>query len=401
MLACLSGLEQTVQNVLKCNPSLVHQIGARGRTALTLVCSVTRIVDFNSTERLSALNLLLEHGSNVNTRDAKGMTPFLSALENQRIRVERDEPEDEELAMFVHEFLEPKCCSDYRKNVLERLLVVEPMVIDQRDVRGRTSLMIAAQGTDLSAVQLLLSHKRDAAEYINAQDDEGMTAFLHACHVGTPEIVKALLVQPCLDVEHRCHRGLSAMDWLFHTAYDKMRLGVLWVLTRSRPEHGQWEASAVCKVSLRALDVSSREGSPLNGSDFAFLWNLTFRSFSWNLQDSDTIVLLAYAARQRCRVYVVLILQSLGLLPKRLDWQMYGRIGTGICDHQSDEDWDEDDHYDLHCSFDLILKTFFMGEVRGVRPRSVQMVHGPLAMDWTIGVGGRDWEEFWNCAFSC
>ncbi|KAJ3519605.1 hypothetical protein NMY22_g13123 [Coprinellus aureogranulatus] len=295
MMACVSGLERTVRHMLassKGNPMLVLQRNYAGQTALMLLSTYERGLRHDPdrvSARLVIFRLLLAHGSDAYARDRNGMQPFLLAV---------DPEGGEGRPIFV---LSPEHLrTGYRECVLEELYAIDATFIDQLDLFGRTSLMIAARGTDLLAVQWLLSRKEYAVEYINARDRAGMNAFLHSCYEGTPEIVKALLAVPRLNIYERCHRGLSALDWLFRKPYDTTRLEVLAILTES----GMWGMSAIREAFLRSLEISCYEDSRGPGHGFVRLLSLiiTFEVFSLDLDDTDTILLLAHASRRACRV---------------------------------------------------------------------------------------------------
>jgi hypothetical protein len=195
----------------------------------------------------------------------------------------------------------------------------------------------------------VLAQKSHDAEFVNARDNGGMSAFLHACHIGAPAMVEALLGLPCVDMYQRCGRARSALDWLFQKYYaEKEGVRVFQVLKRL----GEWGEQDIQNMFLRAL------ASPTTrAKEFTDLWTLTSDAITWDLECTSTVLLFASASLKYCRIYPALVLLSLGLLPQSsFD---FGRDGMGVCvDYpQQPEFW----HSQTHENFRSALGALFPG----------------------------------------
>ena len=73
----------------------------------------------------------------------------------------------------------------------------------------RTPLMVAAATGDLERV-IFLIHSGTAD--LDAVDDTGKTALMHACTSGAAEVISALTAAGA-DVTARDHRGWTAIEW--------------------------------------------------------------------------------------------------------------------------------------------------------------------------------------------
>jgi len=125
---------EAVETLLRNGADLEAQVGRTGNTPLNVIvrrdCCVN-MVDY-----------LIERGASVNTYNQLGVTPLLSAIHYQNLRI-------------------------------AKLLVGKGADVNVQDFRGRSPLMIAAQSSSLSAVNYLM---HEAKADLTLEDDSGNSA---------------------------------------------------------------------------------------------------------------------------------------------------------------------------------------------------------------------------------
>ena len=288
MVACESGSTGVVQELLASGgddgPSYVHQVDSKGRTALVRCCAGIA-VDQAGRHGRDIINLLLRHGSDPRVHDhVEGRTPLMWAVSIGDLSTSK------------------------------QLLAFEPSrVLDQRDNRGRSILMLAAQTGQFSIfsfVHALVERQTDADPY-NAQDVYGRTALMYACERGNREIISILLQHPWIEVGLRDRARRTAVDWALHRDGLQQDMYLCRHLASVLFGHPSWTRSAIRKA---VIGIAAQPSSRSWRRDFVFryvLHNLeeVIAAFDWTLDHEDTIVLLAAVSSGRgCRSYARLIL---------------------------------------------------------------------------------------------
>ncbi len=153
---------------------------AEGRTPLHNAASVSIPgKDFGEHSNIGAVELLLDHGADVNARDAWGCTPLSHSL--------------------FPGFLD----------IMELLVEHGTDLNIQNDIDGGTVLHDAASNGDLQAVKLFVSHGAD----IDARDFEGETPLHKAALIRSQDTVD-YLVSHGADLHARSKRGETPQDFL-------------------------------------------------------------------------------------------------------------------------------------------------------------------------------------------
>ncbi|TEB30523.1 ankyrin [Coprinellus micaceus] len=370
MLASHDGKEEVVRMLLSCEGVDGNFRNGRGETVLhyatryqdpvgNLTFNIGRHGDIEEQDRMAKFLCSIPH-IDVNARDNEGNSPFMLACQSglegtveyildnfdARPPFSHQINNQGQTAMMLEFYPEGGTVK-----LLTELLSLDRTLINQRDHCGRTALIIAVQERgDDGAASWVLAQKSHDAEFVNARDNGGMSAFLHACHMGAPAMVEALLGLPCVDMYQSCDRARSALDWLFQKTYaEKEGVRVFQVLKR----FGEWGEQDIQNMFLRALASPS-----IRAKEFTDLWNLTSDAFTWDLECTSTVLLLASASLKYCRIYPALVLVSLRLLP-RLSFD-FGRDGMGVCvDHsQQPYSW----HSQTHENFRSALGVLFPGQ---------------------------------------
>lgn len=128
--------------------------------------------------------LLLDHGAAVDVQDVHGKTPLIAALRKLRsvtgTRVQISKP-PEKLSGSTSQVQK---CED-----IARLLVSYGANTDLRTISGNVALHLAAAKGSREMVELLLNHSANP----NSSDDDGWTALLIAVSKGYKDIVELLL----------------------------------------------------------------------------------------------------------------------------------------------------------------------------------------------------------------
>ena len=122
---------------------------------------------------ISTVNNLLEHGANINAKDAYGYTALMTAAwagrsEAMKFLLDKGATVNEQNRYSGATALM------YSVNVADnvQLLLNSGANVQQKNKYGRTALMIAADMSNAATVKLLLDHGAD----VNAKDEDGRTA---------------------------------------------------------------------------------------------------------------------------------------------------------------------------------------------------------------------------------
>ena len=150
---------------------------------------------------LDVARLLLDHGAAVDVQDVRGKTPLIAALRKLRsvsgTRVQISKP-PEKLSGSTSQVQK---CED-----IARLLVSFGANTDLRTISGKVALHLAAANGSREMVELLLNHSANP----NSSDDDGWTALLIAVYKGYKEIVELLLTYNA-DLHARDKEGWTAL----------------------------------------------------------------------------------------------------------------------------------------------------------------------------------------------
>ncbi|TEB24208.1 ankyrin [Coprinellus micaceus] len=370
MRAARGGNVQVAKLLLSRNPAIVNDVDSAGWTAL-LHAAYLAIPD----QREDILRLLLEHGADQGAKPTAGavqLTAFLYTANWPWIQRNRRDHE-----------------GTARVPLLELYLSFQPESIHQRDHKGRTALMLAIrEGGDPPTLSLLLNR---SAVAINAQDAEGLTAFLHAfrllskinlaeivetdyppeavafirsrrkrsdisqsclryrrCHA----LVRDLLLVPSLDASKHDNMGRMALEWaclsagshlLGREGFDQYRELYL----KEGDMQRQFE-STVGFFFATLHRIANHEGTRWNRHAFhraavvacstladpilaRFLQEGWVRqAFEWTVDENCAVVLLVQASGRKCRVAIGVILEYLGLLGSGWDTRWFGSSGVDV-----------------------------------------------------------------------
>ncbi|KAL8714383.1 MAG: hypothetical protein Q9220_001716 [cf. Caloplaca sp. 1 TL-2023] len=176
----------------------VHQQSGRNGLAVASHCGNESVVQ-----------LLLQYGPNVNTRDASSLCPLhLAALRGhvrvvelllqEHARVDEPGPYDETPLRIA---------SDKGYVEVADLLLRARAKVNARDRRGmKTPLHVAAQNGDERMTELLIKH----GAHMEAKDSELMTPLHYACEAGKERVV-ALLLTKKAGLEILGRRGMTPL----------------------------------------------------------------------------------------------------------------------------------------------------------------------------------------------
>jgi hypothetical protein len=127
---------------------------------------------------VNCMQILLEHGADVNEKSSDGITPLLyAAMGNQR-------------------------------DCLQWLLKNGANVNDRNDNDGQTALMYAAVGGNTGCLRILL----EAGAAVNERDSLGRSALMLAAFTGHKECIQCLLVAKA-DPDIKDNSGMNAYMW--------------------------------------------------------------------------------------------------------------------------------------------------------------------------------------------
>ncbi|KAL9602476.1 MAG: hypothetical protein Q9219_001768 [cf. Caloplaca sp. 3 TL-2023] len=197
--AAQAGSVMEVEMLLNQDPEVVEAVHQQsGRTALAVAshCGNERVVQ-----------LLLQYGANVNTRDASLLCPLhlaamrghyrvIELLLQEHVRIDEPGPNEETPLRIAAE-------KGYVETVA--LLLQTRAKVNARDrKRLRTSLHMAAINGDEAMAELLIRH----GAHMEAKDGELMTPLHYACEAGKDRIV-TLLLNKKASVEALGRRGMT------------------------------------------------------------------------------------------------------------------------------------------------------------------------------------------------
>lgn len=284
MDACMHKHEDTIRWFLARDPSLIRRTNSRGAAALMQLFHRDSSVGYFS---LELLDLLLAAGCDVQAQDDEGRSVFWWAA--------------------GHEYGEG---ADF----LRRLLAFEPTIdILQRDKHGFTVLMRAAECRSPTKIEFILSQPGVDAQYINAQDDRGRSAFMRACTSNESGwlapwdrrfALDALLSHPELDINLRNVHNLSALDLMLaidYTISAPLQMETIRMLLGHK--------SLTPATVRKALSHSFIAGTPISARlMLSAARKLDIVVFCQRLEDQETIILLAHSLRRKSMVHVELLL---------------------------------------------------------------------------------------------
>lgn len=99
-------------------------------------------------------------------------------------------------------------------DMVEQSLKIDPSVINQKDERGFTPLIMATYVGQTEIVKLLIQNGAD----INQKGAQGNTALMGVCFKGSQEMAR-LLIDAGADIQIKNDMGMTAID--FAKQYDQ------------------------------------------------------------------------------------------------------------------------------------------------------------------------------------
>jgi len=138
----------------------------------------TALIKVSSFGNIEILKLLIENGADLNERNNEGKNAFMKAAENERIN--------------TFEFLLNKILEGRKKiKDNEEIKKYNNKYLDARDIGGRTALILSVFWSDrcVKILKMLIESGVD----INARDNEGKTALMHAAERGHVKKAKLLI----------------------------------------------------------------------------------------------------------------------------------------------------------------------------------------------------------------
>ncbi|OAA59296.1 Ankyrin repeat-containing domain protein [Cordyceps fumosorosea ARSEF 2679] len=170
--------------------------------------------------------LLLERGANVEPEGISEGTPLLAAALQGQVEVARlllDHGAQVDAA--IDGGYTPLSIATHAGHLtMARLLVeVGGARVDLCTVDGRTPLMVASTGGRAAIVELLLSGRRGAAaDYVDARDRHGQTAFSLAVRCGARATARALRATGVVDLLSEDKYGRTPLCWARRLGYADM-----------------------------------------------------------------------------------------------------------------------------------------------------------------------------------
>ncbi len=165
---------------------------------------------------LSALQIEIKRGANLNIRDAAGLTPLITAIRAENIGAVKALLEAGANANLESPYTDSPLSEavDLRATAIAESLLDHGAKPDIRTtmglMKGQTPLFSASMVGDLKLVQVLLSHGADP----NVEDAQGETPLFTAASVGKSaeaiQVVK-LLLDSKAEIDHRSQLGITPL----------------------------------------------------------------------------------------------------------------------------------------------------------------------------------------------
>lgn len=256
---------------------------------------------------LHVIRLLVDNGGDPTMADSKGYTAFLYAVDRHDRTIE----------------------------ICQWLLTISPSLINHRDRKGKTALMLTVSRVgDPAVTQLLLSQSQsclpDPKSSVNARDLDGRTALMHAFQLQyeyggdsrfPAETINILLADPSLDVRLTDRWGRSipevmcSAEGLITLDKNPVHDPFFPLLYTLLDIEGGWDVRSMRKAVIAGV----RHLSPK--AVFRLLLEDWVKcSFIWSTDHPDTVTLLvqAFSRIEDCRGPVSIVLYHLGLLEPSL-----------------------------------------------------------------------------------
>ncbi|KAJ0173068.1 hypothetical protein K1T71_011244 [Dendrolimus kikuchii] len=198
------------------------------------------------------IQTLLEHGANINSKDAEGKTPLHIAIENQHaaiISLLLSQP-NIDLSVRDNKGVSPFAAALTARNnkAAQAILEKNPSAAEQVDKKGRNFLHVAIQKCDMESVMFLLSVEVDVNSRVQ---DATLTPPLHlAAAAGNEVLLRSLLLAGARPNDRDAHKRTA-----LHVAAATGHENIVSALVSGGADH-----TAVDAAGDNALHVAAREG---------------------------------------------------------------------------------------------------------------------------------------------